>query len=986
MRKFLFLVLGVIVAFASCRKDDLLGGENGKEVTVSLKAQLPGTTDELSRATTTGDGTKVTRYIMEVYTGGELYSRMVQADPNFELRLVTSQTYDFLFWADCGKGNGNMDDNHYNTISLTAVEMTGDYNGNDDTRDAFCGKLLSQTVTAAYTPETVTLKRPFGQLNVKTTDLGDINLDKLKPSNVFISFGTQLCTKLNVLDGSVSGEKTIQYSENANVIDANGNLSVDYVFAPETEKFLIDFTMKFFKGSNEITTNDNFKSIPIQRNYQTNVTGKLLTKQGNISVEVKPAFDGTNDHEIKEVASVTALNSALSSKSTSGNKPVAVSVTGQVTSEDATVEVPSALTVDNTPVISMSFPAGVADDATLTIKEGSEANYAGEVHVSIPTTDAKNIVINMPNATVYLNGKKVESVTAETGENTFVVGVGTEITTLTVKKGNVNVYGKVGEIKKDGENNENTIVNIFPGGSVDKVEEGITVKTIVPGIKNITTGKSYASVQEAVADAKAHETIELSEGRYPIYYNTPESNKDDADTYYLLIGKGLYGAPTSSDRNDQTGLTIVGVGNVTLYAGNDNNTGMVNGQDFIVINADNVTLKNLKIETNYNEYFQGPNKTIEVYEATTGFTMDGCEIIPNVKANNDGGSVYVGSYQTPDIGSVTATIKNCKFNYAGISVRYNATVNIENNTFNYIRPVEGWMTCISVRGNATLKGNTFKNVKLATEEQSAINILDNGVITMSNNIFPTTGKYWAGFVNKTKGTLYPTLEKTIAAAVKGDVIFFDAGTYEQDLTVPAGVTFLGEDTTSTILTGHITLNEGSTLKNFTHEWACPASPRTAMDVVGSNVTLDGVQLKGSMKKADNTNAEALVTYMSIANFTVKNCAFVGYWKGMYLNTCEGFVIENNEFTYNAFSTDNFDSSLVVKGNKFPSAGWDYKQCQIIVPESYASTTDKVGWSSVLKTFINDFLDNNTWSGSKSIRVTYTVEGQQKNAYVKDKIN
>lgn len=344
--------------------------------------------------------------------------------------------------------------------------------------------------------------------------------------------------------------------------------------------------------------------------------------------------------------------------------------------------------------------------------------------------------------------------------------------------------------------------------------------------------------------------------------------------------------------------------------------------------------------------------------------------------------MYIGCGATEgNAAGITATIKNCKFNYAGISVRYNATVDIVNNTFNHIRPIDGWKTCISVRGKANVKGNTFK---VDTYDQNTINTQGNGVITMVNNIFPTTGKYWAGFVNTTKGTLYTTLEKAITAAVSGDVIFFHAGEYAQNLTVPAGVTFLGEDTTSTILTGQIILNEGATLKNFKHVWACPASPRTAIEVQGNNAIMDGVRLMGKRKKEDNSNAEALVTYAGVTHFTVKNCAFIGYWKGMYLNSSKGGVIENNEFTYNPFSTDEFDPSVVVKGNKFPGAFFDAKQCQIIVSSLYATSNETSAWNAELKTFINNFLDNNTWDGSKSIRVS-SLDGTI-NVYVKDKVN
>ena len=82
------------------------GGRNG-EVAASFSVQLPGNgNNAVTRAATAGDGTSVNRCIMEIYLNDELYSRQIgaiQSDgltAGFDVRLVTSQTYKFVFWAD----------------------------------------------------------------------------------------------------------------------------------------------------------------------------------------------------------------------------------------------------------------------------------------------------------------------------------------------------------------------------------------------------------------------------------------------------------------------------------------------------------------------------------------------------------------------------------------------------------------------------------------------------------------------------------------------------------------------------------------------------------------------------------------------------------------------------------------------------------------------------------------------------------------------
>lgn len=67
---------------------------------------------------------------------------------------------------------------------------------------------------------------------------------------------------------------------------------MDYIWAPADEANLADFSVTFINDGNNITTNDAFKNIPIRRNYKTNVSGNLLTKQGTINVTIDPDLGG----------------------------------------------------------------------------------------------------------------------------------------------------------------------------------------------------------------------------------------------------------------------------------------------------------------------------------------------------------------------------------------------------------------------------------------------------------------------------------------------------------------------------------------------------------------------------------------------------------------------------------------------------------------------------------------------------------------------
>lgn len=216
----------------------------------------------------------------------------------------------------------------------------------------------------------------------------------------------------------------------------------------------------------------------------------------------------------------------------------------------------------------------------------------------------------------------------------------------------------------------------------------------------------------------------------------------------------------------------------------------------------------------------------------------------------------------------------------------------------------------------------------------------------------------------------------------GTKIIAIGGTYNEDIILPAGITLQGAGA-STILTGYIQLNAGCTLKDFKHIWDGPATPRTAIYVGGSNVTLENIELEGTSKKADGSNSEAIVTIAGVSDFTVKNCKFTGYWKGIYLNNSENLTITGTEFiNMNPFSVDNFDKSMQITGNTFNRIGapYDTQQIHLVVTNTDAPTQTRTTWSGDLKTVVNQMINDNTWLNTKRIRVQ-TIAGTTFNSYV-----
>ena len=316
------------MTLTACQKDEGLVSDGATSQTITVT--IPQGMQTRATAADFGNGAKIDRCLLQIYHSGttpakygEQQSATVQKGADgkltatFNLRLVAQQTYDFVFWADCSTGD------HYNTDDLTNITVKGNYAGNNDEFDAFTGALLDYQVKGAFS-ENITLRRPFGQLNVKTLDMAAIPDPTLKPTKVKVAF-TAVPTSFNAKKGEI-GAATAAVEYTADVLSADGDLTVDYIWAPVEEATLADFKMTFLDAAGkEISANSDFKSIPIRRNYRTMVSGNLLTKQGDITVEIDPNF---YKPDITVVTTAEELHAAFANG-------------GSVTlSEDVTIEAP----------------------------------------------------------------------------------------------------------------------------------------------------------------------------------------------------------------------------------------------------------------------------------------------------------------------------------------------------------------------------------------------------------------------------------------------------------------------------------------------------------------------------------------------------------------------------------------------------------------------------------------------------------------------
>ena len=335
----MFAMVGMLFA-TSCSNDDLDTVQSGDEtqVTFSLSLEKKIATRAIS------DGSQTDKLVYAVFDeNGNRISTIQKVEktdvifPATEtLTLAKGQTYKVAFWAqDADCEAYSVDDNMNVTVSYENAL------NNDETRDAFF-KTETFTVTGS-TSIHVELKRPFAQINVGVTEedweAAVASGVTIKNSSVVIK---NAATSINLLTGAVSGSEVVTHSLNTIPtedlkVDVNGDgtigndetytwLSMSYILvndggednasvdgAQKATLESLEFTFQPESG-NEITLKSGLTNVPVQRNWRTNILGKLLTSDIIFNISIDPIYDGDYiypDGSAQELAMAAAYGGTI---------------------------------------------------------------------------------------------------------------------------------------------------------------------------------------------------------------------------------------------------------------------------------------------------------------------------------------------------------------------------------------------------------------------------------------------------------------------------------------------------------------------------------------------------------------------------------------------------------------------------------------------------------------------------------------------------
>ena len=147
--------------------------------------------------------------------------------------------------------------------------------------------------------ESVTLTRPFAQINYGASDFAQITeLGLAMESTVEID---GLADTYDILNGTISGEASTTFALTtvpaqltpSEVLTVGSNdyayVSMNYVLAPVDQSKIANIKATFAYNNDSVEL--NLDNVPFQRNYRTNIIGNFFTDEVTFTIIVDENFN-----------------------------------------------------------------------------------------------------------------------------------------------------------------------------------------------------------------------------------------------------------------------------------------------------------------------------------------------------------------------------------------------------------------------------------------------------------------------------------------------------------------------------------------------------------------------------------------------------------------------------------------------------------------------------------------------------------------------
>lgn len=305
MNKLNYLLLGAAgLVLASCSNEEVVApGANDGMATVTFNLSTPnigtrtysdGTTAQQLQYAVYYKDANGTLNILDAHTHSVATSNaediLLQKQVTFN--LVTGRTYGFVFWAS--EANAPYDVTFLPNGAFMNVNYETQLKANDETLDAFY--VYDEIVLKGDMEKTFELKRPFAQINVGTNDYDHAEKSGYTKGQSHINVSDVYQT-LNLVTGAVDNKQNkVEFTyndipENEKFpVDGHEYLTMAYVLVPsdkQTVNVIFDATDD---EGREIAAKHEVGSVPVQRNYRTNIYGQLFTSNVDVNVIIEPIY------------------------------------------------------------------------------------------------------------------------------------------------------------------------------------------------------------------------------------------------------------------------------------------------------------------------------------------------------------------------------------------------------------------------------------------------------------------------------------------------------------------------------------------------------------------------------------------------------------------------------------------------------------------------------------------------------------------------
>lgn len=538
MKKLLYSLAAVatLLFAASCAQENLgrPAGEDTVEATFSVALPDAVGTKAIS------DGTAATELLFFAFDGNGKYLANVKPAEavtvnNYEasvtVKLIKGMTYNFVFWAQKpGKYTSLISATNGEVGAKLDISSVAAAMMNDDSFDAFYGRISNYKVEKAFSTEQLILTRPFAQVNVGAyaEDIAAAQASNLETGADVLKtkyfLGTEgklkVNTTLDLLSGAAAGESEIDLTA---ALRPNETLTVDgtdytwvamlyllqtapdyydsnlaFVNDDENKATLaeLDFNIATTQNGDAVNTDRNVYNVPVQRNYRTNILGNIFSVDGTFNIKVDQNFQKIDAAEyLPEYADIAALNAAFAKADATDADKWSYKVKVLAPGSDTKIVLPN-----TTDPVDIVLADGAWADAEIEIAYAEGTGVAKPTKLTLKVDELKGLTANITSTHFELvAGSHVVNAEVATSNTTFVIQKTASVDNLKINAG--------GLVIEEGATVENISVDInadvtLPEALAEKVEYFGEVASQTALTKALAGGGEFTVAADIVTDAQ----------------------------------------------------------------------------------------------------------------------------------------------------------------------------------------------------------------------------------------------------------------------------------------------------------------------------------------------------------------------------------------------------------------------------------------------------------------------------------------------------